>query len=51
MAENHGAPEAGKLPEVVERQGVAKEQAAKVRNRRVNNEMRSFLRRTTAGAA
>ena len=56
MAEDHGAPEAGKLPrlglEMVKRQRVAKERAAqKVRSWTVQNEMRGVLRRVSAGDA
>ena len=56
MAEDHGAPKAGKLPkvwtEVVERQRVAKERAAqRVRSWTIENEMRGVLGQVSAGTA
>ena len=54
IAEDHGAPESGKLPgpEVVEKQRVAKEQAAqRIRSWTVQSEMRGVLGRVSAGAA
>ena len=53
MSEDHGAPEAGKLKQKVEkRQRVAKEPAAqRIRSWTVQNEMRGVLRRVSTGAA
>ena len=52
MAQDHGAPETGKLPEVVKRQRVAKERAAqRVRSWTVQNEIRGVLGRVSTGAA
>ena len=54
MAEYHGAPQAGQLPgpEVVEKQRIAKDRAAKrVRSWTVQNEMSGVLERVSAGGA
>ena len=56
MAEDHGAPEAWKLPgpgpEVVERQRIAKERTAqRVCSWTMQNEMRGILVRVSAGAS
>ena len=56
MAKDHGAPEAGQLPkpvpEVVERQRVAKDRATqRLRSWTVPNEMINILGRVSAGAA
>ena len=54
MAEDHGAPEAGKLPgtEIVKRQKTANERATqRVRSCTVQNEMRGILGRVSASTA